>query len=163
MIYSKTTEYAIRALTYMAIKPEGIPVSAREVSRRSSVPYAYIAKTFQVLVAAGILESRKGPGGGFFFAGKPSEIRLIDIMKALDDAKQSPLSKCVMGLERCGEINPCPLHSIWSTTTKRTMEQLKKNTLLDMVGLIERFPTGPKRRQVLSNGMRKVFSGGKAA
>jgi len=157
VIYSKTTEYAIRALTYMAMKPEGISVSTREISRETSVPYAYIAKTFQVLAGAGILESRRGPDGGFTFARKPSKIRLIDIMKALDDAKQSPLSKCVMGLELCGEVNPCPLHSIWSTTTKKITEQLKKNTLLDMVGHIGRFPSGPRSRQVLSRRMRKVF------
>lgn len=157
MIYSKTTEYAIRALTYMAMRTEETSVSTREISRETSVPYAYIAKTFQALVASGILESRRGPDGGFSFAKNPSEIRIIDIMKALDDAKQSPLSKCVMGLDRCGEVNPCPLHYIWSATTKKITEELTKNTLLDMAGFIGKFPPGPRRRQVLSRRMRNIF------
>ena len=157
MIYSKTTEYAIRALTYMALKPDGACVGAREISREAAVPYAYIAKTFQVLVSSGILQSRKGPSGGFLFARKPSKIYLIDVMNALDDSKQSPLSKCVMGLERCGDANPCPLHFIWLATTKKITEKLKDNTLLDMTAFISKFPAGPVRRKVLSRRMRNIF------
>lgn len=157
MVYSKTTEYAIRALAFMATSPEGTLVRAHEISQKTSVPYAYIAKTFQVLVGMEILESRRGPDGGFSLRRKPSEIRLIDIMKALDDTRQSPLSKCVMGLEICGEANPCPLHSAWAAAKKRIMEQLEKNTLLDMADLIGKFPAGPKSRQFLSRRMRNIF------
>lgn len=157
MVYSKTTEYAIRALTWMAVQPEGVSVGARDISRGASVPYAYIAKTFQVLVAAGILESRRGADGGFCLRKKPSEIRLMDIMKALDDTRQSPFSRCAMGLEVCGEANPCPLHDLWAAAKKGIMERLEKNTLLDMADLIGRFPASPKSRQVLSRRMRNIF------
>lgn len=158
MIYSKTTEYAIRALAYMATQPKGSAVNAREVSRETSVPFAYISKTLLALARAGLLESRRGPGGGFTLGKAPSKIHLMDVMKALEDPGQPPFSQCVMGLKFCDSKNPCPLHPIWAAASRKITRQLEKSSLLDMAGLIGKFSTGaPKRQRVLSRGMRNVF------
>ncbi len=158
MIYSKTTEYAIRALAYMATQPKGAAVNAREVSRETSVPFAYISKTFLALSRAGILDSRRGPGGGFTLAKAPSKIRLMDVMLALEDRGRLPFSQCVMGLKICDSKYPCPLHPIWAAASKKITQQLEKSSLLDMADLLGKFSSGaPKRQRVLSRGMRNVF------
>ncbi len=71
MIYSKTCEYAIRALAYMADHRDEEMCMIPRISEDTGVPQAYIAKIFQGLVRHGILSSRRGPAGGFSFSRDP--------------------------------------------------------------------------------------------
>ena len=157
MIYSKTAEYAIRALTYISSKPAGSFVGVREISRQTGLPYAYIAKIFQALVRSWILKSCHGRKGGFMLKKNTSGISLMDIVMAVDNRKESPLSKCIMGLERCSDRNPCPLHPIWRSASEKMMAQLKASTVLDIENISKRFPQGKRNRQVLSPRMRGIF------
>ena len=70
MIYSKTCEYAIRALAYLAEKKEKSFRMIPEISAKTGVPKFYIAKIFQSLVRSNILASQRGPTGGFSFKKK---------------------------------------------------------------------------------------------
>lgn len=162
MIYSKTTEYAIRALSYISSKERGVSIGAREVSRSAGIPGAYTAKIFQALARSGILESSRGRGGGFMLKGSPAEISLWDILSAVDNLQASALSECLMGLNHCDHQNPCPLHHIWSKTSKEIVAELRRNNLLDAVNLIGLFPTGKRKRHLLSRKVRSVFRQGKS-
>jgi Rrf2 family transcriptional regulator, iron-sulfur cluster assembly transcription factor len=132
MIYSKTCEYALRALGFLATRDRRSYTMVSEISQETGMPGPYVAKIFQGLVRAGILRSRRGAAGGFYFQRKPELIRLHDIVKAVDDV--SILDKCVMGLEACSSERPCPLHSIWSKAKQKIKKELKSCTLVQLVG-----------------------------
>ena len=84
MIYSKTCEYAIRSLIYFAHHPEKDSVTAKQVSRETKVPPAYVAKIFQCLSRSGILTSRRGPRGGYVLAKEPRRVTVSDVVRILD-------------------------------------------------------------------------------
>ena len=158
MIYSKTCEYAIRSLIYFAAHPEAGSATVKDVSKDSGVPPAYVAKIFQCLAKSRILSSQRGPSGGYSLLIPASKLSLLKIVKALDDLTKSPFSNCVMGLDKCNDKNPCPLHPVWTKAKDEMLEKLESSTVADMAVLGDRFRLGKQRRYVLSKTMRNIFS-----
>ena len=74
--FTQTAEYALRAVTHMAMTKSGGPMRAADLSEAMGIPIHYLSKIMRRLVSAGLLESQKGHGGGFRFARDLSEIRL---------------------------------------------------------------------------------------
>ncbi len=131
MIYSKTCEYAIRALAYLAKNKRKSFSMIPEISRQTGVPKFYIAKIFQSLVKSSILTSQRGPAGGFSFKKNPDTLTLFEIIRAVDHI--SPLaSDCVMGLDQCAAANACPLHFVWAKAKEEILCMLRKTTLHQM-------------------------------
>lgn len=157
MLFSRTSEYAIRALGYLAIKDDKEVADASAISQGTGIPVAYVSKVCQALVRARILESKRGPKGGYTLHISPSKLTLLEIIESIDDLSKSSLTGCIMGLAECGEGNPCPLHHIWAKAKASMQEKLARKTLLDVV----RVKGKPKARQRgrirLSHQMRKVF------
>ena len=163
MIYSKTCEYAIRALScFEAHGPAGA-MSVEDVSRQTKVPKAYVAKIFQALVKSRILASRRGPGGGFSLRMPAKDLTVLRVMQALDDPAASPFVRCVMGLHECNDRNPCPLHEVWSAAKENILTCVSKCTVSDLAGLVDDFPSGTGKRTTLSKKMRHVFTPPKGA
>ncbi len=158
MIYSKTCEYAIRALIYFADHPEISSATVKKVSRDSGVPATYVAKIFQCLAKSRILDSQRGPSGGYTLLMPTSKLTLLKIVRSLDDISNSAFSNCVMGFDKCNDKNPCPLHPIWTKAKDQMVEKLNSSTIADMAALSDRFRFGKQRRHVLSKTMRNIFS-----
>ena len=112
MRFTQTAEYALRALTRMAIAESDAPHRAADLSLATGIPIHYLSKIMRRLVSAGLLESQKGHGGGFTFARDLSEIRFADVLEAVD--YETEPSSCVFGWGECSLANPCPLHPFWS-------------------------------------------------
>lgn len=158
MIYSKTCEYAIRALVCLARRgDQATPV--RKVSEETGVSQAYVAKVLQCLARSRLLNAHRGPGGGYSPAFQPGEITLMRVVQSLDDPARSPFSNCIMGLDQCNDRNPCPLHPIWARAKEAMVRKLSHCTIADLMKLTGRFRTGRQRRFALSRGMREIFSG----
>lgn len=130
MIHSTACEYAIRAMTYLADFEPGTRVLARDVSSHEQVPGPFLGKIFQTLVRAGLLTSTKGPGGGFALARNPREIMLFDIYSAVDGTTY--LDACAVGLAKCSDEMPCPLHERWKPIRERIRTYLQSTSLADM-------------------------------
>lgn len=132
MIYSKTCEYALRALAYLASRGQGSYVMVSEISGKTKVPEPYIAKIFQGLVRKGLLLSRRGPAGGFALAGSPGKISLYEVVQAVDD--KVVFGNCIMGLGECSDAAACPLHTAWSGLKSKMLGRLKRTTVLELAG-----------------------------
>ena len=158
MIYTRTCEYAIRALIYFADHPAKNSATVKDVSQESGIPSSYVAKIFQCLVRSGILRSQRGPHGGYSLMLPISNLSLLRIVQALDDLKKSTFSNCVMGLEKCDDKNPCPLHPIWTRAKDEMLDKLAASTLSDVAALGDKFRWGRQRRNRLSKRMRAIFS-----
>jgi Rrf2 family iron-sulfur cluster assembly transcriptional regulator len=85
MKLSTKGRYAMVALSDLALQPEGTLVSLSEVSRRQNISLPYLEQLFVKLRRAGLVESVRGPGGGYRLARPASEIRVADVLGAVDE------------------------------------------------------------------------------
>src|SRR5437763_15604362 len=109
MIYSRSAEYAIRAFVHLAQVPESKYAMVKNIADQEEIPAHFLAKILQQLARKGLLRSSKGPTGGFALKVDPSEIRLLDIVEALDGL--APYQECASGLSECNDEMPaaCPV------------------------------------------------------
>jgi Rrf2 family protein len=135
VIFSKKCELAIQATLFLSIKSDRIVFNATEISKELKVPKEFVSKMLQTLTDSGIIGSKKGKNGGFFLARKPENIKLIEIVKAIDGDKV--FKSCVLGFPNCGDDHPCPVHDKWGKIrdeafkmlSEETLEELKEKTL----------------------------------
>lgn len=135
MIYSRASEYAIRAFMHLAQAPDGRFVMVKQIAERENIPAHFLAKILQQLARKGLLRSSKGPNGGFALRHAPSEISLLHIVEALDGL--GDFEKCVSGLAECSDDTPCPMHDAWKELRSRIMEYLERTTIADLVKALE--------------------------
>lgn len=141
VIFSKTCELGLQAVLFLSIKKEKRIFTAAEVSKELKVPKEYVSKVMQILTESGIIGSKKGKNGGFYLAKSPSNIKLIDIVEAIDGLEI--FNNCVLGFPGCSNENPCPVHDKWGKLrdeaykmlSSETLEQLKEKTLHKLVNL----------------------------
>jgi Rrf2 family transcriptional regulator, iron-sulfur cluster assembly transcription factor len=89
----------------------------------------------QQLARKGLLRSSKGPTGGFSLRVDPSEVRLLDIVEALDGL--APYQQCASGLSECNDDMPCSMHDSWIALRSRIMDYLGRNTIADLAKALE--------------------------
>jgi Rrf2 family transcriptional regulator, iron-sulfur cluster assembly transcription factor len=146
MIFSRLCQYAIQAMTSLAITPRGA-ARAEKIARDEGIPRPILSKVLQDLVRKGLLESRRGPGGGFTLSRRPELVTLRDIVAAIDGLDQ--FYTCVTGLSACSDEVPCPLHNMWKEMRVGLMETFETTTLRDLARATvrkKRALTGEKRR-----------------
>jgi Rrf2 family protein len=97
----------------LALAGPGTALKATELSRATNVPVHYLSKVLRRLVAAGLLISQKGHGGGFVLARPAHRIRFAHVLEAMGEAPVS--GRCAFGWGDCDASHPCPLHPAWST------------------------------------------------
>ena len=84
MIYSRSAEYAIRAFVNLAQVQEGKYAMVKNIAEQEDIPAHFLAKILQQLARKGLLRSSKGPTGGFALRVDAGDVRLLDIVEALD-------------------------------------------------------------------------------
>ncbi|MGD9692442.1 MAG: Rrf2 family transcriptional regulator [Phycisphaerales bacterium] len=130
---SRTTEYALRAMVCIAMRPDE-HFSASTLSTLTAVPQDYLAKVLQQLSTAGFISGRRGVGGGYTLDKPPSEVRLIDIINAVSSLQR--ITTCPLGLDTHGP-NLCPLHQTIDKAIAAALSVLNGVTLAD---LLEKHP-----------------------
>ncbi len=126
MLITRKTDYAVRCILYLAQASEQV-ANVTEVSRKMHIPKTFLAKIFQKLAKAGLVESIRGMNGGFRLAKKPSEISLLDIMVAI----QGPLciNVCAVDSKKCARSASCSVHPVWVDLRKEVNERLRQQTV----------------------------------
>ncbi|HEY7472359.1 MAG TPA: Rrf2 family transcriptional regulator [Gemmatimonadota bacterium] len=107
---SKTSQYALRAVIYLA-RDSGAPVPAGEVAAGLDVPANYLSKILHALSRAGVVESERGPGGGYRLARPADRISIGDVVGAFDSL--APGGGCLLGRASCPGAHPCAAHDRW--------------------------------------------------
>lgn len=127
-MFSKTVEYAIRAVLFIAQRSEhGSKVGIKEISRGISAPEHFLAKILQDLSRKGLIQSTKGPNGGFYLDEASRKNTLAEIVKAIDGDKL--FTGCGLGLKVCSEKSPCPLHDEFKVIRKKVSQMLESATV----------------------------------
>lgn len=128
MLFSTATGYALQTLA--AFPEDGRYYLARSMAKQLDLPGPYLAKILQTLVQAGILESVRGPRGGFRLAKAAQAITVGEVIDALEGP--TALQGCVMGFSECGDHNPCPLHVAWSQVRSQLIASMTQATIQDL-------------------------------
>ncbi|MFA7361981.1 MAG: Rrf2 family transcriptional regulator [Candidatus Kapaibacterium sp.] len=127
VIFSKKCEYGLQAVLYLSTLEDHAMASAEEISKKLKIPKEFVSKILQSLALKKLVASKKGNSGGFFLDRKPSKIKLIEIVEAIDGL--SLFNNCVLGFPDCTPDKPCPVHNKWGKLRKDAYEMLSKETL----------------------------------
>ncbi len=132
-MFSKACEYGIRATIYIAKQSQlGKKVSLKEVAEAIESPIAYTSKILQLLSRNQIINSDKGPTGGFSIdVVKLEKVKLSTIVFAIDG--DSIYKGCGLGLKKCNEHMPCPVHHQFKIVRDELKKMLETTTVQSLV------------------------------
>ncbi|CAG1000952.1 Putative HTH-type transcriptional regulator [Phycisphaerales bacterium] len=139
-MFSQTTEYALRAALFLAnLGPRF--ASADEIAEGTQVPSGYLSKVMRDLVLGEIVNSQRGPNGGFVLARPAAEITILDVVNAVDPIRR--ITACPLGNPM--HVNLCPLHEKLDGAIAQIERAFSETTLAQLV----QSGTGPGRCGVL--------------
>lgn len=118
----KASEYAIRGMLHLSLKPEGETCGIDEIAKAQDVPPAYLAKLFQSLARKGFVKSFRGVEGGFILTKRPKDISLLEIIEAMEG--RIYLNDCLIHAGYCPKDSVCPVHVVWKEAQKRFVDYL---------------------------------------
>ena len=141
MIFSSASAYALRALA--ALPEDGTFVMAKDLAEQLGLPGPYLAKVLQGLVQGGMLESVRGPKGGFRLAKPTQKITVEEVVHLLDG--EDTFKSCVMGFPECSSDQPCPMHDAWTAVKEQMATSMTNATIADLkqVTLTRGFAVNP--------------------
>jgi len=135
-MFSKACEYGIRATIYIAKRSLlDSKVSLKEVAKEIGSPEAYTSKILQKLAKDNIINSDKGPTGGFSMDKSTlNKVKLSTIVFSIDG--DDIYKGCGLGLEACNEQMPCPVHHQFKTIREDLKMMLETTTIISLtIGL----------------------------
>lgn len=107
----------------------------KEISKEINAPEHFIAKILQELCRNGLLQSSKGPTGGFYLNAKSQQVSLMEIAKVIDG--DNLFYGCALGLNACSEKKPCPLHNQFKKVRQDICDMLKNAKLSELQEQLE--------------------------
>jgi Rrf2 family iron-sulfur cluster assembly transcriptional regulator len=132
MFFSKSFGYALRGILYIALmQDEQRRIQIDEISQKLSVPRHFLGKIMQGVVKAGLLQSTKGPYGGFSLSETTLSTPLVKLVEITDGMEQFNI--CVLQLRTCNGINPCPLHEEVEDIKNRLLKVFNQTTISDLL------------------------------
>src|SRR4051812_25267763 len=133
---TQTAEYALRAMSILALRVDQTPMRANELAAGTGVPLPYLWKIMRRMVDTGLVVSAKGHGGGFRLARPAEAISYMDILEVM--GYDTRTGSCVFGWGLCRSDKPCPMHTTWSRLNE-SFTTWARTTTLATLG-----PTHPK-------------------
>jgi len=131
MQITRQTEYAIRTLIELAGIPENEIVQSRMIAQKHDLPEKFLNKTIQLLVKAGLVETRRGMNGGIKLAVRPELITAADVLRAIEG--KIAINPCLVDNYYCKHKKSCGFHSVLQRTQDAMVTELSKSTIADMV------------------------------
>lgn len=122
--------FAVTAMLDVALNSEGAPVALAGISRRQKISLSYLEQLFGKLRRHSLVESVRGPGGGYYLARPAEEMSVADIIIAVDEPIDA--TQCG-GKQNCHEDRRCMTHELWSRLNERMYEYLESVKLSDLV------------------------------
>jgi len=127
-MFSRTTEYALRAVVYLAAQ-SGQPRTIGQMAEVTRVPTDYLSKVMQNLRKAGLVHSQRGLHGGFTLGVPPAELTVYDVVQAVEPIRR--IEKCPLGIK--DHINLCPLHRRLDEAMDMVEQALRRSTIAELL------------------------------
>ncbi|HUH72938.1 MAG TPA: Rrf2 family transcriptional regulator [Chitinophagales bacterium] len=141
---SKKSKYAIHSLVYLAKNQDKGPVLISQIAETQNIPKKFLEAILLDLRNAGMLNSKKGKGGGYYLIKSPSEVNLADVVRLFEGA--IALLPCVThrfyeSCDECEDEISCGIRDVFMQIRNETVEILKKSTLEDIISREQRLKT----------------------
>lgn len=130
MWLSSTAQQAIQAVLCIGGNGDERPVRADEIATVIGCPRNYLSKTLHLLTRAGVLRSERGPKGGFRLALSPEKLTLAKVVAPFEPVGER---RCLVGLPKCGDANPCAAHVRWKKIAGNVEDFFAKTTIADLL------------------------------
>lgn len=146
-MFSKSTEYALRAIIYLAQNSDSDhKIGLEELSKAIGSPRSFTAKIMQKLTKdQSLVSSVTGPGGGFFTSQESKTRSVFSVLEIMED--ETTITRCVLGLDQCSDVNPCPLHSAYKQIKPRLLEMFQGKTIQQLAKELKNEKTVLTRQQ----------------
>ena len=129
MFLSKTSEYALKILTHMAMNSE-TQFSAHSLHAELAIPKRYLMRLLTDLSKSGFINATRGRSGGYVLARPIDTIYFSEIINSVEDMQS--FEGCVLGNTVCPVDKPCAMHHIWEKPKQAFLETIKTTTLADL-------------------------------
>ncbi len=132
---SKKSQYAFKALTYLAAKYSEGPVLISEISKKKKIPLKFLENILLELKKAGILDSKKGKGGGYFLKKDPSKVKVAQVIRLVNGPIAMLPCVSLYFYERCKNCDEkhCGLHEMMIEVRDASLNILENRTLRDLL------------------------------
>ncbi len=144
---NQSAEYAVRVVVRLAKLESGTWAQANDLATDVDVPANYLSKLLHQLAAAGVLESRRGRGGGFRLARNAESLTVAEVVAPFDPPTR--YRECLLGGSRCNAATACEAHEHWKPIADRVLAFLTETTVAQMAGReVPRPRTGSRSQRV---------------
>ena len=132
---SKKSQYAFKALIYLAERYNKGPVLIAEISKKKKIPLKFLENILLELKKAGILESKKGKGGGYFLKKEPAKIKVASVIRLINGPIAMLPCVSLYFYERCKNCDEkrCGLHDMMIEVRDASLNILENRTLKDLI------------------------------
>jgi len=132
-VISHTCKTAIKAVIYLASKFEaGDNAGIKEIAKFINASEHTVGKLLQTLVKDEVINSIKGPNGGFFITAKQKNQPIINIVEAIDG--KEVFRECGLGFSKCSSTHPCPLHDDYKPVRDLFEKMCREKKVIDLSG-----------------------------
>ena len=135
MLLSRTSEYALQALIYLATHGPGQLVLSREIAAYLSVPPQYLAKILQDMAKRGVVNSYKGRGGGFALRPEALSMPILEVLALVEG--NDVFKGCLLGLKKCSDETACPVHHAWVPLKQQVLAMLAAHDIESMANAVK--------------------------
>jgi len=122
--------FAVTAMLDLALRHQHGPVTLAGIGQRQSISLSYLEQLFGKLRRHALVESVRGPGGGYCLARPSDKVSVADIILAVDEPLDATLCG---GMENCKDEKRCMTHNLWAALNEKLYEYLNSVTLQDLV------------------------------
>ena len=132
---SLSCKTAIKAVVYLASQPaDSAKPSIKEIAGFINASEHSVGKLLQALVKGAVINSTKGPNGGFYISEKQKEQPLINIVKEIDGLEI--FNECGLGFSKCSASHPCPMHQDYKPVRDLFRKVCKQKTISDLCATV---------------------------
>jgi Rrf2 family iron-sulfur cluster assembly transcriptional regulator len=114
----------------LAINREQGPITLADISQRQGISLSYLEQLFSRLRKKGLVDSARGPGGGYRLSRSADAIAIADVVSAVDEKVDATRCK---GLKNCNDSRACLTHQLWSDLSEQIRDFLSGITLADVL------------------------------
>lgn len=135
-MFSTSCHYGLQAMLYIAMySSTDKNVGLIEIAENQEIPKHFLSKILQELVKNELIDSMKGPNGGFKLRKSADQITLIQIIEAIDG--MGVFTQCGIGFKKCSDKHPCPIHHDFKKVRDKVQDLFEKKTLKELIKEVE--------------------------
>jgi Rrf2 family protein len=135
---SQKTRYALRALLHLVERANGRPIQISEIAAEQQVPRKYLELIMLDLKRAGMVNSQRGPGGGYVLAREPAEISFAEVIRTMDGPIALVPCASLTFYAKCGDCHDeatCAIRKVMAQVREDAVRVLSGTSLADAAAL----------------------------